>query len=50
MMHVGQPLRNFGDMPRQDEAMKKTYQKPTLARRGKLSAATATVPPSGFAF
>ncbi|TPJ73598.1 putative RiPP precursor [Mesorhizobium sp. B2-6-2] len=30
--------------------MKKTYRKPTLARRGRLSAVTATVPSSGFTF
>ncbi|UCI06389.1 putative RiPP precursor [Mesorhizobium sp. B1-1-8] len=30
--------------------MKKTYERPTLDKRGRLSALTAAVPPSGFAF
>lgn len=30
--------------------MKKPYRKPTLERRGRLSAATAAVPASGFSF
>lgn len=30
--------------------MKKPYRKPTLDKRDKLSAATATVPASGFTF
>jgi hypothetical protein len=34
----------------QRQPMKKPYCKPTLARRGRLSAVTAAVPSSGFSF
>ncbi|WP_108723145.1 putative RiPP precursor [Mesorhizobium sp. ORS 3428] len=30
--------------------MKKTYEKPTLQKRGRLSAATSAAPASGFSF
>jgi len=36
--------------PRKDRTMKKTYEKPRLQKRDRLSAATAVAPSSGFSF